>query len=87
MKRLFGGRMQKIKAAGAEMESAGRNAVRIVFAVPQNRTACMGKLDTDLVMAPGVQMNRKPAETLTILCKFAQNLIVQQCLFGIGRIR
>ena len=79
--------MQKIKPAGAEMESAGRNAVRIVFAVSENRAPCMGKLDADLVVAPGVQMNRKPAETLTILCKFAQNLIVQQCLFGIGRIR
>ena len=87
MKRLFGGRMRKIKAAGAEMESAGRNAVRIVFAVPQNRTACMGKLDTDLVMPSRVQMNGQTGNEPPVPGMLIQHLVVQDGLFGIGRIR
>ena len=47
----------------------------------------MGKLDTDLVMPSRVQMNGQTGNEPPVPGMLIQHLVVQDGLFGIGRIR
>lgn len=84
---FFGHGMEKFQAAGAEGQTRYTKTGRVVFAVAEKRTACMGKLDADLMMASRVQMDFKKREGHTFLFFFGKNTVMERGFFGPGRGR